>query len=87
MYDPYSREMLEQARMQHEALQKAAEHYRLLRQIQGPTVHFLWIRRVALTTGNWLIAGGVWLKQRAALEQERAYRQPITGHLSQMPGK
>ena len=87
MFESYSREMLEQARMQHAALEKAAEHYRLLKQLQGPTERFLWMRRVALTTGNWLITGGVWLKQRAALEQERAYRQPITGNFSRVASK
>jgi len=87
MADLFSHKMLEQAHMQRAALQKAAEHYRLLQQLQKPTDRFLWIRRATLTTGNWLIAGGVWLKQRAALEQPRAYRQPITGNLSQMAGK
>ena len=87
MYDPFSREMLEQARQQHAALQQAAEQARLLQQLQGPTERFLWMRWVALVTGNFLIVGGIWLKQRAALEQQRTYRQPITGNFSRMAGK
>jgi hypothetical protein len=86
MYNPYSHEVVEHARMRYEALQKAAEKARLLQQL-GPTERFLWIRRIGLATGNGLIAGGLWLKQRAALEQEGTYRQPMSGNFSRAAGK
>jgi hypothetical protein len=82
MYPNLPTSLFEQARERQMELEKVAANYRLLRQIKEEPGRLSILRRAILSTGNLLIVGGTWLKQRAQLEAACTDLQPVSGRVS-----
>jgi len=82
MYTLLPSSLVEQARERQMELQREAEKYRLWHQAKKSSGRVPIFRQAVFATGDLLIAGGEWLKQRAQLETRHTDLQTVSGRFS-----